>query len=485
MHWSFSEITKYFLNKDKTKLLSEGNFGVEKESQRTTLSGNLALTPHPAVFGDKCENQRITTDFSESQIEIITPPFKSVEEVYDSLKEIQIEVEKGIGNELLWPLSMPPRLPKEKLIPIAKFSSSKECRRKEIYRNGLALRYGKKMQMISGIHYNFSFGEGIFDFLYEHWGSGKDKRGFIDTIYFAVTRNFLRYRWLLIYLFGASPSCDHTYYSVICRELLTVQKCCPDCYGAIKDFKKYSTSLRVSRFGYSDTIQNRHNLYFNNMDEYSRELQKILSTESPEYLKLGLYKNGEQIQLNGNVLQSESEFYSSVRLKQNIRDGETQLEALVSRGVKYIEIRILDINPFEKLGMSIDQLYFMQVFMIYCLFENSKPIAEEEYNKINSNHHLAAILGRKEDLMLYSHDNGSIPLRDFGEKIFEKCRYIAELMDKDSGSYKYKQSVEKQYQKLLDKTLLPSERIYREMKEKNESFLEFGIRQAINNSQKV
>lgn len=481
MYWSFSEISKLFINTDKGRLLSEGNFGVEKESQRVTRSGDLALTPHPAVFGDKSENKRITTDFSESQIEIITPPFKSVEEVYDSLKEIEIEVEKGIGDELLWPLSMPPRLPDEKLIPIAKFSDSKEGRINETYRKGLALRYGKKMQMISGIHYNFSFSEEMLDFLYEHWGSGKDKREFHDSVYFAVARNFMRFRWLPIYLFGASPSSDNTYYPVICRELEEIQKCCPDCINAIVNFNQYSTSLRVSRFGYSDSIQSKHSLYFNSMEEYSLELRKILATESPEYLRLGLFKNGEQVQLNGNVLQKESEFYSSIRLKQNVVNGETQLEALEKRGVKYLEIRILDVNPFEKVGISIEQLYFMQVFIIYCLFENSKEISQDEYNKINYNHHLAAILGRKEDLLLYSYDDGKIPLKEFAENIFEKCLYIADFMDKNSGNNKYKQSVEKQIQKLKDKTLLPSERIYREMKENSESFLKFGIRHAVNN----
>lgn len=481
MQWNFSQITELFINNKKTELLSEGTFGLEKESQRITGSGELSLTPHPDVFGDKCKNSRITTDFSESQIEMVTPVFQSVEEVYESLGEIQAEVEAGIDHELLWPLSMPPRLPEDDLIPIARFPKTKECQVKEIYKKGLALRYGKKMQMISGIHFNFSYSEKMIDFLYRHWNEREDKGQFRDNLYFAVARNFLRYRWLLIYLFGASPSCDYTYYPVICKQLEAIEKSCSDCAGAIENLEEFATSLRVSRFGYSDTVQDSHNLYFNSMDEYNRELSRILAMESPEYLKLGLYRDGEQVQLNGNVLQSESEFYSSIRLKQIVRKGESQLQALTRRGVKYLEVRILDLDPFERLGMSLEQLYFLQVFMLYCLFENSKAITKDEYSQMTSNHQLTAIFGRKSDLMLHNYDGQMISLKTFAEEILEKCRYIAELMDKDSASNKYKETVEKQCLKLLDKSLLPSERIYEETKEKGESFVKFGVRQAKKN----
>jgi glutamate--cysteine ligase len=484
MYWNFSEIITLFSKDDRSMLLAKGNFGVEKESQRITPSGDLALTPHPSIFGDKAENPRITTDFSESQIEMVTPPFKTVEEVYDSLKEIYFEVEAGIKYELLWPLSMPPRLPAEEQIPIARFLDSKEGRDKEIYRNGLALRYGKKMQMISGIHYNFSFSEEMVDYLYEQFGKGEEKQAFIDNMYFALTRNFLRYRWVLIYLFGASPLCDPTYYSVINRELKVIQKCCPDCCNVINNFNQYATSLRVSRFGYSNTLQRKYNVYYNSLEEYILKLRKMLATKSTKYLKLGLQKEDSQIQLNGNVLQRESEFYSSIRVKQNIHKGETQLDALTERGVKYIEVRILDINPFEKLGISIEQLYFLQVFMLYCLFEKSDIITAGELKKINTNHHLTALFGKKEDLTLYSYGKERISLKNFGEMVFEKLEYIAKLMDKTSGDFKYHQSVEKEYQKFSDMSLLPSERINREMKENNESYLEFGLRQIANNSHK-
>ncbi|ATW23558.1 glutamate--cysteine ligase [Candidatus Formimonas warabiya] len=484
MLWNFHEMMRLFANSDKSKLLRKGNFGLELESQRITPSGDLALTPHPLIFGDKCQNPRITTDFAESQVEMITPTYGSLSEVYASLQEIRAEVEYGIQDELLWPLSMPPRLPSEEQIPIARFSDSKIGRHKEIYRRGLALRYGKKMQMISGIHYNFSFSDELLDYLFVQYGSENEKREFMDRVYLALSRNFLRNRWLLIYLFGASPFCDPTYYSVIEKELKVISQYCTCCCNASKDLYQYTTSLRVSRFGYSNTSQNSYNVFFNSLEEYADKLRQMLKRENPQYTKLGLFENGVPIQLNGNVLQNESEFYSSIRLKRKTAEGETQLDALTERGVQYIEVRMLDLNPFEQLGISQGQLYFLQVFMLYCLFEQSEKMTAGELEQINANHHLVALYGRKNSLMLRSEKEEMISLQDFGEMIFQKLKPVARLMDEHTGNCLYQQSVQAEYNKLMDISLLPSARMERERQENKESFLEFGIRQAVKHSLK-
>jgi glutamate--cysteine ligase len=485
MNWDFFEISKSFIKDNKGNLLTAGQFGIEKESQRVTSSGDLALTDHPLGLGDKTENTRITVDFSESQIEMITPTFNSVDEVYDELNIINSEVENGIGDELLWPLSMPPKLPAEDQIPIANFSDSEHGRNMQIYRKGLALRYGKKMQMISGIHYNFSFGDELLEYLQHKYGNGMDKRLFIDEIHFGLTRNFLRYRWLLIYLFGASPYCHTTYHSVINKEIGIIKKYCHDCTDIIGNFNQYATSLRVSRFGYSNTLKHDYNIYFNSLEEYSTKIRTMLETENKKYSALGIYKDDTQIQLNGNILQKESEFYSSIRLKQSIKNGETPLDALEKRGVSHVEVRILDLNPFERLGLSVEQMNFLQIFMLYCLFEKSKQITDNEYEKINSNHHHVALYGRKDGLKLQKYDNNSIELKKWGEEIFERLKDIAELIYNDTGEDKYVKCVSKEYEKLFDVSLLPSERIHREMKENNENFLEFGTRWAINNLDKT
>ncbi len=480
MSWDFSEISKSFLKDDQGKLLVESNFGLERECQRVLSTGDLALTPHPQVFGDKTKNPRITNDFSESQIEMITTPCNCAEEAYNALKTINLEVENGIGEELLWPLSMPPNLPDEEKIPIASFPDCENGKEMEIYRNGLSLRYGKKMQMISGIHYNFSFGNEMINYLYETFGKGKNKRLFIDEIHFGLARNFLRYSWILIYLFGASPFCHSSYYPVIKKELMLIQKCCPDPENIIENCLQYATSMRVSRFGYSNSLKNE-NIYFNSLKEYSTKMHKMLSTRDEEYSNLGIYRNGSQIQLNGNVLQKESEFYSLIRLKQPPRKGETPLDALEKRGVKYVEVRILDLNPFQKLGLTMDQMYFLHVFMHFCLFEQSPPITDQEHDLINLNHHLVSLTGRQKDLSLKKYDGSKISLKSWGAEIFEKLRKIADLMDNSTANNKYGACVDTERQKLLDMSLLPSEMINLEMKENNENFLEFGIKYAKKN----
>ncbi len=484
MNWDFLKISKSFSKDGKGKLLIQGQFGVEKESQRITSSGDLALTQHPTAFGDKTQNPRITADFSESQIEMITPTFKSVDDVFYELNNINNEVENGIGEELLWPLSMPPKLPIEDDIPIAKFADTETGRNLQTYRNGLALRYGKKMQMISGIHYNFSFGDEMLEHLFTEFGYGMDMRTFTDKMHFSLTRNFLRYRWILIYLFGASPFSHPTYHSVIKNEINIIKQSCHDCTDIIENFNQYATSLRVSRFGYSNALKHDYNIYFNSLEEYSTKIRTMLKTKNENYSNLGIYENGLQIQLNENILQKESEFYSSIRLKQSIYKGETQLDALEKRGVNHVEIRILDLNPFEKLGLTIEQMNFLQIFMLFCLFESNDLITEEEYEKINSNHHHVALYGRKEDLNLQKYDGTTSKLNKWGEEIFERLIDIGKIVYKDTGEDKYLKTVKKEYKKLHNISLLPSERIHREMKENKEDFIEFGIKWAINNLEK-
>ncbi len=462
MNWNYNQVTDMVIESNSGNLLTQGLFGLEKESQRVTSEGELALTPHPAALGDKTQNTRITTDFSESQIEMVTPPLPSIEETYRSLKQISSEVKDAIGNEMLWPLSMPPKLPDEELIPIASFNDTEEGRKKEEYRKNLAKRYGKKMQMISGIHYNFSFDGRLLNLLYDNFGNGMDRKEFVNEAYFAAARNFLRYRWLLIYLFGASPVCDSTYYPVIKKELAVIQKCCPDCCNAIKDFDKYATSLRVSRFGYSDTNDGKNSVLFNSLSEYTGKIEKML--------------------IEGSI-QRESEFYSPIRPKQVVSEGETQLEALQKRGVEYMEVRIIDLNPFEELGISIDQMRFLHIFILFCLLNESPEITETELEEINFNHHLVSLFGRRKDLPLYRYSNNYKRLRDFGEEIFKKLSDIAVIIEDSTGDKNYITSVGKEYQKLIDPELLPSQRIASEMIKVKEGFLQFGVRYAKKYSQ--
>lgn len=453
-------------SKKHQKLLVEGNWGVERESQRVTPEGDLALTPHPTVFGDKLKNKEITTDFSESQMELITPPFPTVEEVDHYLNYLHEEAEAGVKNELLWPLSMPPRLPEEELIPIASFDHTKEGQTAYLYRQGLAGRYGKKMQMISGIHYNFSFGEDFMKMLYREFGNNQTMTEFTDDLYFIVARNYLRYRWLLIYLFGASPTFEDTFNAVLREDIENIRKCCPECCNY---FTYYATSLRASRFGYSNPVQAGYSVYYNSKEEYIQKIRALMSKKSRKYAML-------LTQLNDKILQKDSEFYSPIRLKQITNPGESQIDALEQRGVKYVEIRILDVNPFEKTGISLKQMHFLQVFMLFCLFDEDKPIDNKELKRINKNHHLVALSGRMPKLMLYKLDSGKISLKKWGESIFEKLLKLAQLMDDEENGNFYSIVIQEEYQKLLDLSLLPSSKLLEEMSKREESFLDFGIR---------
>ena len=479
-NWNFSQRLDLF-TRDTSRLLLDGKWGLEKESQRVAASGELAMTDHPAAFGPKLDNPHITVDFAESQIELITSPFASVEGAFEELNNLQLHVEAELGEELLWPLSMPPKLPSEESIPLARFGDSEEGSEKEAYRAGLSLRYGKKMQMVSGIHYNFSFGDKMLDYLYSHFGEGMNMRAFTDDLYAAVARNFLRYRWLLIYLFGASPSIDSTYYSVMCQELQFVAwRCseCPECCNSISNYEKHAVSLRVSRFGYSRAAQGNPMSIFNSLQEYTLGIRKLLSIKDSKFSRLGTHQGGRKIQLNGNILQKESEFYSSIRLKQVAEKDETQLDALEKRGVKYVEVRILDLNPFLKTGMDLNQLQFLQVFMLYCLMEDSGMISEVEAHAMNRNHHLVSLSGRKPNLKLYPYNKRPVPLQEWAEEIFCKLRSIASVMDMADNSSKYYKSVEQEYNKVLDPSLLPSALISKEMEKYRESYLEFGVRWA-------
>ncbi len=478
MNWKFEKVLDIIKKTDSSTLL-KGKWGIEREAQRVTKNGNLALTNHPVAFGNKLQNSEVTTDFSESQLELVTPPLSSVGEVYKYLEMLTLKVNCELKNELLWPLSMPPRLPPEKYIPISKFDDTPEGREKEIYRRGLAARYGKKMQTISGIHFNFSFTDELFDILHKYWGNGEDKYEFIDKAYFSMARNFLRYRWLLIYLFGASPSTDSTFNTIIQNELKTIRKCCPECCNPINNYKKYATSLRVSRFGYSNGEQGKFTVSYNSKSEYLETIRELMKTKSKKYSEIGMFKDGKQIQLNENVLQKDSEFYSAIRLKQVAKKGESQLDALEKRGVGYAEVRIIDVNPYERSGIGLEQMYFLQVFMLYCLFEKSKDIKRKELDLMDKNHNLIAISGRKNKISLYRYTRGQVLMEDWGQNIFHKLFQIAKVMDDAGNTSEYVECVVNEFNKLTDKSLLPSNRIINDLKLKEEIFITFGIRKAM------
>ncbi len=476
MFRGFQSFIDFFSQNNYTHLLLKGKWGFEKETLRINPQGKLALTPHPKQFGDKTTHPYITTDFSESQLELITPPFNSIEKAYDYLEVIHRKVINNLDNELLWPFSMPGNLPDENTIPIARFNNTKEGKEKEIYRNGLALRYGKKMQMISGVHYNFSFGNDFWELLHKQSEKNIDKQTFINNSYFRLARNYLRYRWLLLYLFGASPIADNTYNQTILHKLNLYDACCPN--RKLNSYIKNTTTLRMSPLGYVNEQQNKQKISCNNLEDYINDLKKLLNMKSPHFNKFGIFRDNQQIQLNDNILQLAAEYYCPIRFKQPDIGDETPLDALLSHGIDYIEIRTFDLDPFDKTGISLQQLYFVHVFMLYCLFENSPKFTSMEEEIIDQNIYKTSLKGRKPNLKLTSYSNTPITLQEWSKQLFVKLKNISQLLDKNSGNSKYSDSVDLQFQKILNPELIPSNQIIREMNKNNESFSQYGIRKA-------
>lgn len=457
-HWK--AMVELFSPKENGQYLRDTKKGIEKEGLRVTPQGALALTPHPEAFGDKTENAYITTDFSESQMELITPPFRQNSQLYDFLLQLHRKTALGLGEELLWPFSMPGRLPPDNDIPLARYNNTKMGSDKELYRKGLALRYGKKMQMISGIHYNFSFGPEFWEFLYSQSSFKGSVTQFKDRTYFHMARNYFRYRWLLLYLFGASPIADESFEQEIYEEITRI---C-DCYDEIEHYRLYITTLRMSCFGYSSHRQCNPSVSFNTPEQYIKDLRYLLNTKHSYY---GNLQNYDAEQLNGNILQLESEFYSPLRFKS---PGEgSHLDNMERKGIEYIELRTFDLDPFEITGIGLEQIDFIESFMIFCLLEDSPFFTKEELKAMEVNNELTALIGRTPGLLLRHYQKGTISLRVWGMELLNKIEVAGKLQGKGSLPEEYKR-------RLAEPWLLPSARIMEEVKKS--SYQEVGVKRA-------
>lgn len=321
--------------------LLRGHFGLEKENVRVDQGGKLALTPHPKAFGSKTENPYIQTDFSESQIEMITPAFESIEETYDFMEALQDIVSVELEGEYLWPSSNPPMLPEEQEIPIAKMSDPIA----DDYRSELADKYGRKRQLLSGIHYNFSFDEKFLAKLYDTQGQHKDFKEFKDAIYFKVARNLMKYRWLLIYLTGASPVFDNTY----------IEQCVnlADSHDNKSYYFPVMNSLRNSMCGYRN--EKSYYVSYHSAKEYVRDLNRLIQK---------------------NELLSVKEFYSPVRLK--TAKGINPCQELVEDGAAYLELRFIDISPLHKIGISKEMMHFIHLFILFMLLKEDESFDKED-----------------------------------------------------------------------------------------------------------
>jgi len=423
--------------------------GIEKECLRVDNQGALAMTPHPEALGSALTHPRITTDFSEALLEFITPVCDSVDEALGHLEQIHQFVHSQLDDEMLWAASMPCLLPDDDDIPLAQYGNSNVAQMKTAYRRGLGFRYGRTMQTIAGVHYNFSLPEEYWDWERQHLGiaSELEKKDYITSRYFALIRNFRRYFWLLLILFGASPA--------VCSSFLRGREHHLENLGEHSLYKPHATSLRMGNLGYQSDTQKRLMVCYNLLPTYIATLKCALTTEYPNYEALGLKDDIGYRQLNTNLLQIENEFYSTIRPKRVALSGEAPVVALKERGVEYIEVRCLDVNPYLPLGIDADQLRFIDTFLVYCLLQDSPETDEQEYQHIVQNQTMIVDRGRDPALKLRNNDQ-ELSVNEWGEQLLQDMAPIAELLDQQDGRGLHLKSLEQQREKLQDHSLLPS-----------------------------
>ena len=452
-------------------VLAGGLRGIERETLRVDRAGHLAHTPHPAAMGSALTHPQITTDYAETLLEFITPAEKDIADTIAKLDGIHRYAYSKLGDELLWSQSMPCQLPAEEDIEIAWYGTSNIGMLKHVYRRGLALRYGKAMQCIAGIHYNYSLDERLWRVLAENEVSGKrlTPRSFQSEAYLATIRNFRRYSWLLMYLFGASPVLSSGFLRGRQHKLETLSD---DTL-----YLPYATSLRMSDLGYQNDAQSGLSPHENCLDSYVAAMTKAVNQPYEPYAKLGTKRDGEWIQLSTNVLQIENEYYSTIRPKRVIQTGERPIQALCARGVQYIEVRCMDVDPFEPVGISVATGRFLDAFLLFCALEESPTITPEQGAVYTENFARTVKEGRRPGLTL-NNGEAEMPLPVWGAQLLERIRPVAELLDALRGDSVHRDALAAQAAKLADAELTPSAKVLAALRANGKSFAAFGLAQS-------
>ena len=468
MHRSTDRRVRAIQREGQRGLLLSSYKGLEKEGLRVTPVGRIAQSPHPEALGSALCHPSITTDYSEALLEFVTPPCRDLGELIECLTDLHRYTYHHIGDERLWATSMPCMLDGDREIPIADYGHSNVGWMKHIYRRGLDWRYGRAMQAISGIHFNYSFSDEFLAVLQAAEGDERDATTYRSQAYFRLIRNFQRYGWLVPYLFGASPA--------ICRSFTQGQNLHFHEYGEHTFYEPHGTSLRMSDIGYKNKAQAGLKVSYNSLPSYIESLRRAINTPDPEYARIGTYVDGEWRQLNTNVLQIENEYYSFVRPKARARRGEQPTAALARAGVEYVEIRALDLDPFEPLGVGVSQLQLLETLLLFCLLQDSPPIDAHEQGRIDSNQGLVARWGRDPDLELHRGDGRRVPLRQWADELFEAMVGPAELLDELRDEASYAQVLAHYRQRIHDPDQTPSARVLASMRDHGEEFIDFAHR---------
>ena len=436
--------------------------GIERECLRVNEAGDLSQNDHPAAFGSALSHQHITTDYSESLLEFITPVSDSAETAQQQLSDIHRHVVKNLDGELFWPSSMPCQVNNVDAIPLAKYGTSNTGKMKHTYRIGLKHRYGSSMQIISGLHYNVSLPVPFWQTLYDLKGETGELQDFISHSYMGLIRNFYRFGWLVPYLFGASPALN--------RSFLPVEKQTPfSSLGEDTLYMPYATSLRMSDVGYTNNAQDDLVICHNTLDNYTDSLKKAIKTKAPEFANIGIKVDGEYRQLNDNVLQIENELYAPIRPKRVAKSNEKPSEALADRGIEYIEIRSLDVNPFTATGITTAQMSVLDSLLVWMALQPSAPMTADEMAVCRDNSTKVVMEGRKPGLTLELKGKQQV-LTDVASDVLAQVQQVAQLLDgaqlaTDTAASNFSQAVSEQQALICDPQALLSGQVLTIMKE--------------------
>ncbi|MBB3189636.1 glutamate--cysteine ligase [Halomonas cerina] len=440
--------------------------GIEKEGLRVDARGRIARTPHPAALGSKLTHPHITTDYSEALLEYITPVYSRPGEALGFLADLHRFSYRRLGDELIWPASMPGRLDGNDSVSIADYGDSNVGTMKTVYRRGLDVRYGRIMQAIAGVHYNVSLPDDLWALLRELDDEADTSlNDYRSARYFGLIRNFRRYSWLLLYLFGASPALDRSFLprGDVPKGLIP--------HGDATLVSPYATSLRMSDLGYQNKVQAQLKICFNSLSNYVNTLRHAISTPWPNYAAKGVREDGEWRQLNANILQIENEYYSDIRPKRVTRHDETPSQALEARGVEYIEVRCLDLDPFLPLGIDETQVRFLDTFLIWCLLAESPWIPDEECDRLDDNRRRVVERGRDPALRLV-HDGARRSIADWGHAIFAELGEVAALLDLAEEGTPHAEALDALAPRLDDPALTPSGRLLAHLQGTGQEFVE-------------
>lgn len=409
------------------KLFQQNDFGIEREALRTNHDNTLALTDQPDVLGKRATHPYILTDFSESQAELVTPP-SSLEDTFRWLAAIHDVYLRSVKeDEYLWPFSMPNILPEnDDQVPIIKVPEQSEID----YREYLAKHYGKKLQMMSGIHFNFSFNDEFTEQIFNKQTTFSTEREVRNELYLKLARNYLRYQWILTYLFGAAPYADESFY-----QSKTHPKTQP---------KEYYRSLRNSSYGYNNPSDIE--VDYNSVEEYVHTIEKMVET---------------------NGISEEREFYGNARL----RGKGVFVREMLNSGVQYVEFRSIDINPFDEFGISIEQSKFIHLLFLTLVWMD-KNITEDEVKYGNE---LNEKIGSENPFEPTQY-------KDEGLKIIELMRKVAEEISMDESYFEVVTKAEELFH-YPEKTY--SAKLLNEIEERDSSYLEYGKELGLKYKQKA